>query len=522
MGCTTNHSVIVPVFALISMFSLSSWINVVGLWVELPIMVQKLPERWNLPSYMTLVIQCCNIAPAIYTLAGKIKCRKKQNSSNSGCSDAKRDVALPMIIILISISSALLNSFFWDRTAYIGRAERSVALMFFLSLSSVASCLSALVYLPYMARYPSVYLSAFYFGQGLSGLLPGLIGLGQGLGGNPTCANVTVWNSSCLNATFSNCSSEDVKYLLKPVYPQPKFSVQIFLILISLLLVVSFLAFYLLNFSRLNQYQLRKNASSDNVATVSGDDKTNADVDRKNNGLVSNNHHRSSGDNKEVRAAAAADVEDESKLISPSPSSQYTLSASETNSNASTSAVVVKNLAEPQLSKSHLAFYLSSIVAINMATNGIIPATQSYTCLPYSNVVYTLTVRLSSVVGSLSSLSSMFIPKPSIKVFFFMILTALSVVVFHVVIAVLSPTPPLVNTVYGPILIVCTALIMTSLFSFAKVTAASRMHAYGGRRALKWCGAVTQLGSFLGAMLAFALINWTSIFTSISPCSAEH
>lgn len=45
------------VFLLVVLFAISSWIDINGLWVELPIMVQQLPEGWHLPSYMTVIIQ---------------------------------------------------------------------------------------------------------------------------------------------------------------------------------------------------------------------------------------------------------------------------------------------------------------------------------------------------------------------------------------------------------------------------------------------------------------------------------
>ena len=45
------------VVLLVVLFAISSWVDINGLWVELPILTQKLPEGWNLPSYMAVIIQ---------------------------------------------------------------------------------------------------------------------------------------------------------------------------------------------------------------------------------------------------------------------------------------------------------------------------------------------------------------------------------------------------------------------------------------------------------------------------------
>lgn len=40
-------------------------------------------------------------------------------------------------------------------------------------------------------------------------------------------------------------------------------------------------------------------------------------------------------------------------------------------------------------------------------------------------------------------------------------------------------------------------------------------------RSLVWIGSVTQLGSFIGSILAFVLINFTDLFQQVDPCSAN-
>ena len=47
----------VVVALLVVLFGISSWVDINGLWVELPILTQELPEGWDLPSYMAVIIQ---------------------------------------------------------------------------------------------------------------------------------------------------------------------------------------------------------------------------------------------------------------------------------------------------------------------------------------------------------------------------------------------------------------------------------------------------------------------------------
>ena len=50
-----NRVVLVDLLAVL--FGISSWISINGLWVELPLLVQNLPEGWALPSYLSIIVQ---------------------------------------------------------------------------------------------------------------------------------------------------------------------------------------------------------------------------------------------------------------------------------------------------------------------------------------------------------------------------------------------------------------------------------------------------------------------------------
>lgn len=111
--------------------------------------------------------------------------------------------------------------------------------------------------------------------------------------------------------------------------------------------------------------------------------------------------------------------------------------------------------------------------------------------------------------------------------------------------AVLSPCPLLVNETSGAVLmvsiyffsrpycffmlslinktIVCVLQVLAWFFfifilSFVKVIIAVILRDEG-HSALVWCGAVVQIGSMLGAVTIFPLVNVYDLFTSGDPCN---
>lgn len=221
-----NRKVLVDwkIYVLVTCFASSSWIDINGLWVELPYFVQYLPESWNLSSFLVIIIQIANVGPLIYTLLEKIFSKR-----------IKEWPVIYLIIIVGMVSTVMLHSF-WNKTAIINGKERSLYLFIFASLLALVDCTSSVVYLPYMANFHPQYMSALYFGEGLSGFLPSMVGLIQGTGIEPTCVNKT------LNSTNSS------GWIMMPKYSQPNFSVSAFMLFLFGVLIISCVAFSILHF----------------------------------------------------------------------------------------------------------------------------------------------------------------------------------------------------------------------------------------------------------------------------------
>lgn len=163
---------------LVCIFGMGSWVAINGLWVELPLLVTELPEGWNLPSYLTVVIQLANIGPLLVSLLHRFR---------PGCLS---EVPVIFTVLGVGTLACLLIAFLWNMTSWLQGSQHSVAFVVLTFFLALVDCTSSVTFLPFMSRLPSYYLTTFFVGEGLSGLLPALVALAQG-SGLTVCVNVT-------------------------------------------------------------------------------------------------------------------------------------------------------------------------------------------------------------------------------------------------------------------------------------------------------------------------------------------
>lgn len=220
---------------LIAVFALSSWINVNGIWVEVPIFIQNLPEGWSLPSYLSILIQASNIFPFVYGLYAK----------STSKSDQIPHSRLIFLVLLVTFLSCFTLIWTWEKTV----GNKSLSLFIICFFMSGASCISQVLYLPFMANYNPNFMPAFYIGEGLSGLLPSMLSLVQGVGEKSGCINTT----ETVNKT-----------IWKPIYKRAKFSVEVFFGVQTILIGISILSFCILSYRlKIRRQHLQNDLSSE-------------------------------------------------------------------------------------------------------------------------------------------------------------------------------------------------------------------------------------------------------------------
>lgn len=328
----------------------------------------------------------------------------------------------------------------YDKTTVIFGNEHSTALLSLMFVTAVVGCTSSVLFMPYMRNYREIYLVSYLVGEGLSGFVPSVVALIQGVGGNPECINSTTEKSTNIEFT--------------PYYPEPRFSSQTFFIFIGTMLFLCYLSFLALN----------------NLSIAIGE---------------------------RVKYTARTQAVPTDTRAPPS----------------------YKTNSDWTMSKQMYSYLLIMMAVVCLLGNGMLPSIQSYSCLPYGNVAYHLTVTLSSMAGPLAMSLGFVIKMP--KVNFLTGLTVILIILssFVCFLAIKSPTPPLQFSWVGEFLVVVSWILISGLIGFIKLGITTLFRPDPGR-GLYYTGVATQVGSLLGAIVTFVLVNHAKLFHSYSPCSS--
>ncbi|KAG8201590.1 hypothetical protein JTE90_011256 [Oedothorax gibbosus] len=435
---------------LVILFGVSSWVAVNGLWVELPVLVNNLPEAWQLSSYVVITSQVANLGPIIFSAARKIWSQKV--------------LEIPIIhssLALVILACALL-SIFWDYTTTVFGHTHSTALLVLTFFLSCVDCTSSLLYLPFIANFKEQYVVSYLIGSGLSGPIPGLLAIAQGVGGYADCRNVSTVNST----------SNVTEYVVEAYYPPPRFSVNVFFACLCGQMVISWIAFVLLNSLSI--------AKKERVSLMS--------FNRSSNPAVAENFQSS---------------------IDP----DFSTSMEKTNSSE-------KNLLGKSLISKSQSYLLYTIQGfLSLIHNGVLLSIQTYSCLPYGSLAFHLTVTLSSIANPLCCFVAMFVSIRNVYAVAGLAVFVAGWASYILALALLSPNPPLVDAQLGAVLVVLAWILVSGTVAFTKACIASILRRNGGQVALYKCGVVTQIGSAIGAITIFSLLQLTDLFQSYTPCT---
>ncbi|XP_012521226.1 PREDICTED: solute carrier family 52, riboflavin transporter, member 3 [Propithecus coquereli] len=454
---------------LVCIFGMGSWVAINGLWVELPLLVTELPEGWYLPSYLTVVIQLANVGPLLVTLFHHFR------------PGYLSEVPIIFAVLGVGTIACVLFAFLWNVTSWVLGSPHSIAFIVLTFFLALVDCTSSVTFLPFMNRLPTQYLTTFFVGEGLSGLLPALVALAQG-SGLTTCVNVTEASDvmpspvttretnvtqgvlSTLVSALPGTATPAV--LLESRYLPAHFSPLVFFLLLSCMMAGCFVAFFLL------QRQRR-------CWDASVEDLINSQITLHS-----------------IRPRGEKDL----GLPDSSQGQEHR-----------------EEKAAPH-TPARLAFIYTLVAFVNALTNGVLPSVQTYSCLSYGPVAYHLAATLSSMANPLASFLCMFLPNRSLP--FLGVLTVLGTGfgAYNMAMAVKSPCPLLQGHWSGDVLIVASWVLFTGCLSYVKVMLGVILRDRS-RSALLWCGAAVQLGSLLGAVLMFPLVNVLRLFVSADFCN---
>ncbi|CAF1560168.1 unnamed protein product [Rotaria magnacalcarata] len=409
-------------------FALSTWLDVNGVWVELPLIVNQAPEGWALPSYLTLAIAFSNIGP-LFIMLLKVCFKERLNER-----------IFIYIEILVGIISCALIAEYWKTTHFFAGRQRSVILLILVFLLGTLDTTSTVTYADYMKRYDSKLLNALYLGESLTSLLPSILATVQGVGGEPICRE---------NATY-------------PEYSSPRFSVQVYFWIFVGIILLSFFAFLILEFSN-----------------------------------VSKSH----------RIALPHDT-------TPQPTT-YELSMR--LEPKSVPVIVSSSMTKKGYHTLLFIGFSSSIILF-----GILPSIGTYAVLPYSQRAYYISSIILPISNPLSVLIGLFM-RSILKFISIFILFVFAVLAssYVIVVAFLSPCPPLHDTTGGAILVIGCYFLAYLIFYYVRLVIGNRIRQeYQRNSGLFWLGAASQMGSLVGAIPMYILVNISNLFKSRYPCQS--
>nr|SVE77640.1 EOG090X07AW [Daphnia lumholtzi] len=375
------------------------------------------------------------------------------------------------VLMVIGILSSLLISFFWDATSYVNGEEHSTGLLTLLFFLSLVDCSSSVLFMPFMARFRQAYLTSYLVGEGLSGFLPSIFALIQGVGGNPSCRNT----STIINGSES--------WQVEAFYPEPNFSVSAFFFILMGLMVCCAASFI-----GLNHCSVARRERYESVAT---------------------------------RIPVAIDNQTfvaSSELVDPT----FNGKSAKINYHVELDTVSEEQQrVNTDIPKSVFIYLLLLQAWVCALSNGALPSIQSYSCLPYGNTAYHFAVTLSAMANPLSCLIAYFLPITNVCLIAVFAFLGTSVSAYIIALAALSPTPPLVGYPSGETLMITSWILCVGLLTYVKVSIASifRMEEGKGDRNLFWFGVFTQVGSAIGSIIAFLLVNVYQYFEAYYPCT---
>ncbi|XP_013196919.2 solute carrier family 52, riboflavin transporter, member 3-B isoform X2 [Amyelois transitella] len=392
-------------------WGLSPWLGINGFFVQLPLLVEQLPEQWALPSAMTVAVQTANVGLLLYAALHRLF----PKLSDSLCI---------LALLFTAALSIFVNAFAYNHTIVIGGSERSAAFLTMTFFSGLVGCTSSVLFYPYLRHYRDIYLTTYLVGEGLSGFIPSVLSLVQGVGGEPVCI------PSADNTTMI------------AHHPAPFFGPTTYMLVLGGLAITSVLSFLLIDSKRL--------FASERVSTLA----------------------RSKND-EAVRPLS---------LMAPRWVALLTLAT-----------------------------------CLNAVAIGVLPSIQSYSCRPYGVRAYHLSTALSTMANPLACLAGVWLAPAQPRVlaaglaftalpFFYILATAL-----------LSPAPPLLNNSSGEVLVVLCWVMVTALFSYARMWTLERGRR-GGARGMRACGVASQVGSAGGSLTMFLLISYTNLFRQAPVC----
>jgi riboflavin transporter 2 len=168
------------VYCLFIVFGFGSWITINGLFAEIRLFSDDLPEKEKIYADLGLTIQLANIAPLLYGIF--------------------RPAGTPVkaIVAVLGVGAVAIaaTGMLWQHTAVIAGKEMSIALIGGIFVSAAVDCTTTLLFWPFAAEFKAEHVTALAVGEGATGIVATvlvLIQLRGNLGSTDLLFSVSVY-----------------------------------------------------------------------------------------------------------------------------------------------------------------------------------------------------------------------------------------------------------------------------------------------------------------------------------------
>uniref|UniRef100_A0A0N5AVK4 Riboflavin transporter n=1 Tax=Syphacia muris TaxID=451379 RepID=A0A0N5AVK4_9BILA len=437
----------------VAAFGLGTWLSINSVFVQLPLFVNVVPEQWNLSTYIVLIVQISCFFPLIYGYFDW-----KYRHKNDWCS-RNRTILIPAML-LMAAGGLIMAAFVYDKPCTVAGGKHSYLLFVAFFIMSMPCTVSDVMFMPYITRFNGTHIvTTFFVGMGLSALVPSAVSLVQGY-------NVQ------LNGTAPNgWGPTDGCGLL--------FGARSFLVFMAAFYGVSFLGFLLL---AKQDVKIEPDISTEKHPQKVCDGEISVCI--KANGNNTDDIFQSSFEKNSVI------------IVEKSPEK---------------TGKEMDNYSE--LKPLHWRLFLMISLVLGALQNSVVPVILPFAMQPYGQNVcddqrmYHVATSLYVMVNPIFCFLQFFIEFRTVTIFAIWTLFNVAMVMFTFVCALLSFD----LSGLGPILCVIFSLA-SGFISWERTAVAHILRNNSSEAGLFWCGAFTQIGSFLGALLMFLLSNVAHIF----------
>ncbi|TKR65353.1 hypothetical protein L596_025767 [Steinernema carpocapsae] len=153
----------------VAIYGMGSWLSINAMYVELPLLVNIIPEGWTFASYMVVILQLVCLLALLYSCVAY-----KFESLITG------NVYAISVMCLMSVIGILMSAFVYNIPSTVSGEAHSVLLLIAIGIMGLPCTVSDMLFMPFISKFKESHIVATYFiGMGLSALVPSAISFAQ-------------------------------------------------------------------------------------------------------------------------------------------------------------------------------------------------------------------------------------------------------------------------------------------------------------------------------------------------------